>query len=302
VGARAGGAVAAVLTITREDHGAGNLLANNECIAVQGRQGLARGVARRSRRTLRPLLAGGADHAVVHCGHHKVGTVWFANILRKVADHHGRVFLEIDRIADSSEVYLYQHSEVFDRSHLGGRPFRGTHLIRDPRDVVVSGYFYHLWTDELWATVPRERFDGRSYREELNRVDRSEGLLLEIGLTGSMQLREMLLWDYQQPEFLELRYEELIADEVAGFTRVFEHYGFSPKAIEYGLGVVQAASFHNVTGRSVGDVGQHSHLRSGKPGEWREHFGPEHLERWNEVAGDALIRLGYEGAASAAGA
>jgi hypothetical protein len=35
-------------------------------------------------------------------------------------------------------------------------------------------------------------------------------------------------------------------------------------------------------------------FRSGKTGGWREHFTDEHKKLFKEVAGDLLVRLGYE--------
>jgi len=35
-------------------------------------------------------------------------------------------------------------------------------------------------------------------------------------------------------------------------------------------------------------------FRSGKAGKWRESFAPEHKSIFKQVAGDLLIRLGYE--------
>jgi hypothetical protein len=35
-------------------------------------------------------------------------------------------------------------------------------------------------------------------------------------------------------------------------------------------------------------------FRSGKTGGWREHFNDEHKKLFKEVAGDLLVRLGYE--------
>ena len=35
-------------------------------------------------------------------------------------------------------------------------------------------------------------------------------------------------------------------------------------------------------------------FRSGTAGAWREHFSPEHKRLFLDVAGDLLIRLGYE--------
>jgi hypothetical protein len=168
-------------------------------------------------------------------------------------------------------------------------------MIRDPRDVLVSGYFYHLWTDESWANLPDDRYQGRSYRGELNRRDRHDGLMLEMErmcLRG--QLREMMAWDYTQPEFLELKYENVISDEIGSFERAFRHYGFRDREVRAGLEIVEKMSFRQVSGRDVGVIGTATHLRSGRPGEWREHLTADHLDRWRELAGDALTRLGYE--------
>ena len=35
-------------------------------------------------------------------------------------------------------------------------------------------------------------------------------------------------------------------------------------------------------------------FRSGKTGEWKKYFKTEHKKIFNDVAGDLLIRLGYE--------
>jgi hypothetical protein len=85
------------------------------------------------------------------------------------------------------------------------------------------------------------------------------GFVLEITVTKNVQLREMLAWDYAQADFLELRYEDLVADELGGFEKVFRHYGLTDCAIERGLDIVDAASFGRLTGRAVGEIGEHSH-------------------------------------------
>jgi hypothetical protein len=241
-------------------------------------------------------MLGSPRGAVVHVGHHKVGTLWWGNILRSFAGHYALRFVELPDAQDrSADVYLFRHGRDFERARFAGRPFRGTHMIRDPRDVLVSGYFYHLWTEEAWANQPRDRYGGRTYREELNRRGRHDGLLLEMEYVCRRdQLRDMLSWDYSQPEFLELKYEDVIADESGSFDRAFRHYGFRDREVRAALDIVENVSFSRVSGRKVGEIGAATHLRSGRPGEWREHFTADHLARWQELAGDALTRLGYD--------
>jgi hypothetical protein len=259
-------------------------------MAGAGREAIARRVRRIG-------MMGSPSGAVVHVAHHKVGTVWWGRILRAFALHYGLRFVQppIEDGAQPADIYFFSHGRKFQRSDFADMPFRGTHMIRDPRDVLVSGYFYHLWTEERWANKPSDQFGGRSYREELNRRDRHDGLLLEMErMCRNDQLREMLDWDYSQPEFLELKYEDVISDESGSFERVFRHYGFRDREVRVGLGIAESMSFSRVSGRKVGEIGSAAHLRSGRPGEWREHLTAEHLDRWQELAGDALARLGYD--------
>jgi hypothetical protein len=244
----------------------------------------------------RPLL--------VHCSHHKVGTVWFRQVLGALCDAYG---LRLQRclgepVDARSDIAFFRSGRHFHPDVLGGRAFRGSHMIRDPRDVIVSGYFYHRWTDEEWAHEPDERFGGRSYQEYLNAVDRDEGLMAEIERCAGSTLADMAAWDYGQPGFLELRYEEVIADEPAAFGRLFAFYGLDTDGIATGLAAVERYSIRATPAEPAspagpdgpGAGGRGRHVRSGRPGEWREHFGPDHVARFEALTGDLVVRLGYE--------
>jgi hypothetical protein len=131
---------------------------------------------------------------IVHCAHHKAGTVWITNVLRSVSSKYGLRFQVSndwsETLAPSTDVYIQNNSFV-DIPKLPA--FRGSHLIRDPRDMVISGYFYHLWTKEPWVHVPmKERtadqkahwpyfseseFGDLTYQEYLKSMDQEEGIL-----------------------------------------------------------------------------------------------------------------------------
>lgn len=172
--------------------------------------------------------------------------------------------------------------------------FRGSHMIRDPRDIAVSAYHYHLWTEEKWVHVPREEYSGRTYQEYLNSLDRSDGLSAEIRRLAAGLFKGMGAWDYAQPEFIELRYEDVIVDPTTWFACVFRHYGFTEEAVENSVAISEKFSFSKVSGRSMGEVDKVSHLRSGRPGQWREEFSAEHVSLFKELTGDLIVRLGYE--------
>ncbi|MGH2817503.1 MAG: sulfotransferase domain-containing protein [Actinomycetota bacterium] len=190
-----------------------------------------------------------------------------------------------------AEILLYRHSRLFDRKALDS--FRGSHLIRDPRDVVVSGYHYHLWTDEEWVHVPSPEYGGMTYQQYLRSLDLEAGMAAEIRRSAGSDLAEMGQWTYAQPEFLELRYEDFIVDEANHFGRIFRHYGFKPAAVERSVDLALRFSFQRMAGRSIGQVKEGSHLRSGKPGQWREVLSPRNMALFRELTGDLLERLGY---------
>ena len=176
----------------------------------------------------------------------------------------------------------------------GVSELRASHMVRDPRDIVVSGYHYHLWTKERWVHIPMEEYGGKTYQEYLNELDQAEGIATEIRRQSGIMFKGMAAWDYAQPEFLELRYEEVIADEETWFTRLFRHYGFTEAAIAESVSIARAFSFSKITGRKIGEQQQGDHLRSGRHGQWRDEFTPEHIALFKELTGDLVVRLGYE--------
>jgi hypothetical protein len=258
------------------------------------------------RRRLRTPFTDAAGEAVlVHGAHHKVGTVWFQRVLAMLASSYG---LRFEEVADSTEpgapglrpatagrpcdVALYHRANDFDPAAFGDRPVRATHLVRDPRDVVVSGYHYHRRTDEAWARRPDERYGGRSYQDHLRSLDEAQGLAAEIEHSARFALADMASWDSRRPGVLELRYEDAVADEVGTFSAVFDHYGLDAAARRRGLDIVERYS-HTSSSSALGPDND-PHIRSGRPGEWRQAFGAEHVALFKRLTGDLVVRLGYE--------
>lgn len=228
-----------------------------------------------------------------HASHHKAGTHWLLRILHGIATRYGLRLAHAgatDPARDPAPDVLIDDTSRTDPDWLP--PFRGSHMIRDPRDMVVSGYFYHRWTHEAWVHVPEARYDGLTFQQYLNAVDTEAGLLEEIErCTYTFDL--MRAWRYDDPRFFEIRYEELMHEGEALFRRLFHHYGFAEEAVEVALEVARQNSFERSAGRHPGQAQDGSILRSGLPGQWREHFTPRVAARFHERHGDLLTRLGY---------
>jgi len=230
---------------------------------------------------------------IVHCCYHKVGTAWFIRVLRTIARYYG---LNFQRCIQSD---LNRNTDIFmeymSRVDIEKLPdYVGSHMVRDPRDMIISAYFYHLWTKEEWAHIPRKSLNNLTYQTYLNSFDQEDGLIAEMQGTSYEVIQEMSGWNYNNPHFFEFKYEDIIKNESAVFQQIFEHYGFSQAAVQNCLQIAQRFSFKNKSRRNKGTVNKKSHLRSGRTGEWRELFTDRQKDKFKELFGDILIRLGYE--------
>jgi hypothetical protein len=91
--------------------------------------------------------------------YHKVGTALCANITRKIAACFGwqadYLLGPIKGVDPSKQIVTFAHPYIeFDLSTI---PHKGVRLIRDPRDVWLSGYLYHQHCRERWCI--NEDFD-----------------------------------------------------------------------------------------------------------------------------------------------
>jgi hypothetical protein len=254
--------------------------------------GRARRTVHRARRNPFP----GARPLLVHCSHHRAGTVWLAQVLDSVAREFG---LRRTRLSEAgtpprrTDLVLFEQGRDYSPDCLHGRERRVSHQVRDPRDVIVSCYHYHLWTEEPWARRPREEYDGRSYQEVLNSLPRDEAIAMEIERLSGEDFLAYVGAKWDGPEVLNLRYEDMIADEEQGFDRLFRHYGFRDSAIARAVEIAAEHSFSAQSGRQVGRVQEKSHLRSGRAGQWQEELSQAHLDLFHERNPRLLDALGY---------
>eukprot|EP00899_Mesostigma_viride_P028874 jgi/Mesvir1/9171/Mv06911-RA.1 len=95
--------------------------------------------------------------------------------------------LQSDKVEDkatflSAEVVFAEDAPLDTLRQSLPKGFRAVVHVRDPRDLVVSGYFYHLAANEAWLLEPKEWFDGLSYQEYLQSVPKEQGLHEEMKL------------------------------------------------------------------------------------------------------------------------
>jgi hypothetical protein len=159
-------------------------------------------------------------------------------------------------------------------------------IYRDPRDMLISHVHF--------ATDMYEDHGMHVHYKSLPDFDAR----LKVAITGIEQgglkmvgVRErydgVLQW-LGQPHVMCVRYEDLVGKRdatLAAMMDTVERTGYRlPFPREKALGVLSQAI----------QPRRSRTFRSGKAGGWREYFTPEHKRLFLDVAGDLLVKLGYE--------
>lgn len=223
--------------------------------------------------------------------HHKSMTTYFSAVLKLLALAAGKRFGEVNFEAPSpkSEIVLSNHSAL-DVASLA--PCKGVHIMRDPRDMIVSGYHYHKWTHEAW--VHRTDENGLSYQDKLNAADKTAGLFMEIDHFIYIYRESLLAWDMENPDVLEVPYEALMSEARDGlYGEIFSHMGLVGSAHALGIDLMRLFEAKSRTGKS-GDAQKFAHIRSGASQQWRKELEPVHLTYIEKELGPVLEKFGYD--------
>ena len=223
---------------------------------------------------------------------------------RKRSPEQALRWLESLRAGDIASAHLFARPEVISRVCTPALvPY---FIFRDPRDVVVSHVFYvtdmepnhvhHAFYQSL------HDFDARLKVSILGRPDpsipfRAHRPAFGAGQAGSGQARvefpdiagrfaPYLGW-LDQPSVLKIHFEDLIHDRAGTLNLIIDHFlarvplqaprSLLIESLELSINPSKSPTF-----------------RSGKTGDWKKHFTDEHKKIFKDVAGDLLIRLGYE--------
>lgn len=199
-----------------------------------------------------------------------------------------------------------------DIPRLETEDFRVSRFIRDPRDMIVSGYFYHQRGPEAWSRIVDPKSsdwaivngifpDGMKTGQSM--ADYMSSLAIEDGLIAEIQFRKahfesMRQWPTDDPRVQLVRYEDMIGNELDTFEKVFDH--FEIDALEKRIGMF-FADYYSAE-RQIKRMNKKriklnpwaKHIRNPKSGQWRDHFTDKSLGYFNEHYGDLIDLYGYD--------
>ena len=162
-------------------------------------------------------------------GHHKCATMTLNAIIGGICKRLGLRFEAVfDETGFSGDLDRYVRDRRIEFLSYGNADIefvrqlpshRGFHIVRDPRDIVVSAYFSHLHSHS--TSQWRELED---HRKKLKSLSLQEGLAAEIEFR-KRSFDHMARWDYDQPDILEIRFEDFIRSNYDSMIRIVSFLG-----------------------------------------------------------------------------
>jgi hypothetical protein len=231
-----------------------------------------------------------------YLGHHKCASHW----MRKFLYHLALVVRANYRVHQGVPYPDFQSPHLRRTIHLNvnadAEAFRavpaaarGFHVIRDPRDALVSDYFSRRYSHVIhneWNVRMREFLDAHPMEEGLIYL-----------MDQSPYFQQMVGWDLgSRDNILDIKYEDLVASEFATFKRILAHLHIEIPDDRLQR-IVDRCSFRSLSrGRQQGREDHMSPFRKGVAGDWRNHMpeGSRVYEEFQRRWGGLVVDLGYE--------
>lgn len=231
--------------------------------------------------------------------HHKTGTVWMDGVFKTIAGDLGAQYVNFRSergqlgALDHGPFILFSYDSDFGdcASLLDREDVRVLHLIRDPRDVVISAMHYHKASRESWLHEPIPGYDDLTYQQALQTLPtKFAQYVFEMDNSSASTLRDMARWDYGRANCFEARYEDLRQDtQLVTWRSIMTFLGLDAEE----QAIASRRFWQNSLFGGLSRLGNR-HVRSGAVAQWRREFTPELATAFLKRFPRALQTLGYE--------
>jgi hypothetical protein len=219
----------------------------------------------------------------------------------------------VPAIDPTADVVVLAHSLL---GRLPERPFRGVRIVRDPRDIWVSGYLYHRHCAEPWCVaispdvappigfpaVPMafvhrrerwkrgwvERLEGRSYQANLLGREREAGLDFELAGYAGATFEDMAAWPHAG--IPDVKLEQIVADFDGVMEAVLRQLGFAEERLPE---LMELAREEDLARMDEARLAASAHIHGRRISKWREVLTTEQAGTFGRRYGALLAGLGY---------
>jgi len=210
----------------------------------------------------------------------------FANMDRlvpQIDDHPDRVLRSLPRVLKSHECFDPRYPRV-------------VHIVRDPRDVAVSFYYYNLKVRVLPDGYPLDEFVDRFLDARIT------GWADRLGNWEDHTL-SWLRTRQGKSNYCLIRYEDLLADPVGELAKTAPllRMDLPSERIERAVHLSSAAQMRSLEQQQWKKWSTTKHtrqdilfVREAKSGGWRKHLSESSISKIEDAWGATMQELGYE--------
>jgi hypothetical protein len=232
-------------------------------------------------------------NTIFHITHQKAGSQWVKAVFNSIDP--GRVvesklqekqFFEDPIIEGKIYPALYCTKERFESVKVPENHLKFV-VIRDLRDTLISLYFSMRYSHAVLNEFIQNT------RDQLQEKDVPEGLVFLIENNYIEPLARIQNSWIDSGELM-VKYEELIANDMELFMKIFDYCKFDYPQKQLSDAVKNNFFENKTRGRKIGQEDPRSHLRKGTPGDWQNYFSREIKDIFKKRYADLLIKTGYE--------
>jgi hypothetical protein len=266
----------------------------------------------------------------VFFGHHKCASQWITLVIERMCNEMGWKYIcayqntinKYKGIQDLIDIekpdFLILPESTHKRTLEIRVEYKGFHIIRDPRDIIVSCYFSHKNSHKITKFIPTQE-----HKDMLQSLSKKDGMDYEISIS-KVFIENLFQWNYNYNNILETRFEILTNSSIEEFERIFTFLdilkndnptsqfvyqynrilkrlninaliykveNYSSKQLRKTLQDLSFDNLKNENNKNLGNTS--SHYRKGVSQDWKNHLTKEQEQKIIEYFPGILQKLDY---------